>query len=90
MQKDCPLYKEPCHEHACEWYTHLLGTNPQNGQPVDEWGCAISWMPILQIEGAQKMNQLGGSIDSFRNEMVRQNDEMLSLNGPNRVRMING
>ena len=60
----------------CPLYLKLRGTNPQGGE-VDEWGCAISWVPILLLENAAKINQLGAAIESFRNEMVRQNNEML-------------
>ncbi|KKL18112.1 hypothetical protein LCGC14_2478770 [marine sediment metagenome] len=90
MQKDCPIYREPCHEHSCEFYIHLTGTHPQTGNPLDHWGCAISWLPILQIETSQRVNQMGAAIESFRNEMVRQNDELLRLNGDNGVRLIDG
>jgi len=90
MEKHCPIYKEPCHEYTCEWYIHIVGKHPQSDSPIDHWGCAISWLPVLQIEGNQRMNQLGGSIDSFRNEMSRQNEEMLELTDDKRERLLNG
>lgn len=69
----CPLIKKDCVEHKCAWYTQIAGTNPQTGQPVDEWGCAVAWMPIMAIEIAQKSNQTGAAVESFRNEVVNAN-----------------
>jgi hypothetical protein len=41
---------------------------------MDEWGCAMSWMPILLIENAQMSRQTGAAVESFRNEMVKTNE----------------
>jgi len=77
--KYCPLIKKDCIGLKCSWYTQIRGTNPNTGQPVDEWGCAITWMPILAIEVAQKENQTGAAVESFRNEVVRTNAENQQL-----------
>ena len=77
--KYCPLIKKDCIGLKCSWYTQIRGTNPNTGQPVDEWGCAITWMPILTIEVAQKENQTGAAVESFRNEVVRTNAENQQL-----------
>jgi hypothetical protein len=37
----------------------------------DRWGCAVGWLPMLLIEGAQQTRQAGAAIESFRNEMVQ-------------------
>jgi len=83
--KKCPLIKKACLEHDCYWYTHLTGHNPNTGQPMDEWGCAMTWMPILLVENSQQQRQTAASVDSFRNEMTRLNQpvEMKRLNGSN-------
>jgi len=49
------------------------GTNPNNGKPTEEWGCAMAWLPILMIENAQQSRQTGAAVESFRNEMVESN-----------------
>ncbi len=77
--KYCPLIKKDCIGLKCSWYTQIRGTNPNTGEPVDEWGCAITWMPILAIEVAQKENQTGAAIESFRNEVVKGNQENQKL-----------
>ncbi len=75
----CPLLKKDCVELKCAWFTQLRGKNPNNGQDVDEWGCAIAWMPILTIENSQQQRQTGAAVESFRNEMVKANAQTTEL-----------
>ena len=44
------------------------------GNQVDEYQCAISWMPMLLIENSGQQRQTGAAVESFRNEMVKAND----------------
>jgi hypothetical protein len=74
--KLCPLLKKECIEHQCEWFTHVLGNDPQTGKPLDHWNCAVPWLPMLLIDGTQQGRQTGAAIESFRNEMVRANKEI--------------
>ena len=55
----------------CSWFTQVRGQNPQTGEPVDEWGCAVTWMPLLLIENSNQTRQAGAAIESFRNETVK-------------------
>jgi len=41
---------------------------------VDEWGCAMAWLPVLIIENSQQQRQTGAAVESFRNEMVKSNE----------------
>jgi hypothetical protein len=71
----CPLHSfEPCRQLDCAWFTQVRGTNPNTGKEVDEWACAIAWMPILMIENSQQQRQTGAAVESFRNEMVKANE----------------
>ena len=49
----------------------VIGKNPQTGQEVNQWDCAITWLPTLLIEGSQQTRQAGAAIESFRNEVVK-------------------
>lgn len=69
----CPLVKGPCKKLECLWFIKLQGTNPQTGQAVDEYNCAVAWLPMLLIENAQMSKQTGAAVESFRNEMSTQN-----------------
>lgn len=77
--KLCPLLKKPCIEHECAWYMQVRGSHPQTGQPVDEYGCAQVWQPILTIENSQQQRQTAAAVESFRNEMVKGNDKTAAL-----------
>jgi hypothetical protein len=52
----------------------IAGLDPNTGQEIDHWGCAISWMPTLLIENSQQQRQTGAAVESFRNEMVNANE----------------
>lgn len=66
----CPLLKKDCIGLACSWFIQVRGTNPQSGQEVDEWACAIAWMPMLLISTTQEIRQGAAATESFRNEMA--------------------
>jgi hypothetical protein len=70
----CPLIKKDCIQTKCAWFIQLRGQHPQTGNDIDEWGCAVAWTPILQIETTQQSRQTGAAVESFRNEMVRTNE----------------
>ena len=74
MSNYCPLIQKKCKEHKCKFYIQVLGKNPQTGQDVSEWDCAITWLPMLLIEGSQQTRQTGAAIESFRNEVVKGQD----------------
>jgi hypothetical protein len=68
----CPLIGEECMKLKCEWFTQMRGTNPQTGEDIDEWGCAVTWLPMLLIENSQQQRQTGAAVESFRNETVNR------------------
>jgi hypothetical protein len=71
----CPLIKKDCVQLKCAWFTMLRGTNPNTGKEVDEWMCAITALPLLQIEVAKEARQGAAATESFRNEMVKANQQ---------------
>ena len=72
---NCPLNNfEPCKQLECAWFTQVRGHNPNTGDEIDEWACAITWLPILLIENSQQQRQTGAAVESFRNEMVQSNE----------------
>jgi len=70
----CPLIKKDCIGLQCAWFTQVRGTNPNTGKEVDEWACAITWLPVLLIENSQQQRSTGAAVESFRNEMVKANE----------------
>ena len=45
-----------------------------SGNQVDNYECAISWLPMLLIENSGQQRQTGAAVESFRNEMVKANE----------------
>jgi hypothetical protein len=70
----CPLVKKDCIGLQCAWFTQVRGHNPNTGKEVDEWACAITWLPVLLIENSQQQRSTGAAVESFRNEMVKANE----------------
>ena len=75
----CPLIQGPCKGLECSWYTQIIGANPQTGEAVDEWGCAVTWLPMLMIENSQQQRSTGSAVESFRNEMVKANETNINV-----------
>ena len=75
VKDNCPLNNfEPCKKLVCAWFIQIRGKDPQSGKDVDDWGCAVAWMPMMLIENSQQQRQTGAAVESFRNEMVKAND----------------
>ena len=74
MTKKCPLLKKACIEADCAFWTHILGTHPQSGMPVDQWGCAVTWLPLLLVENARHARGVQAAVESTRNEITSRQD----------------
>jgi hypothetical protein len=70
----CPLIKKDCIGLQCAWFTRVQGYDTNTGNQVDEYQCAIAWMPMLLIENSGQQRQTGAAVESFRNEMVKSNE----------------
>ena len=76
----CPLHNfEPCKQLDCAWFTKIAGKNPQGQKEVEEWGCAVTFMPILMVANTNSNTKTQAAIESFRNKMVSQQEELLQL-----------
>jgi len=69
----CPLIKKDCITHKCAWYMRISGLNPNTGEQLDDWGCAVAWLPVLLIENSQQQRQTGAAVESLRNEVNNYN-----------------
>lgn len=75
----CPLLKKECIGLECAWFQQLRGTNPNTGKEVDEWNCAIAWLPMLLVENSMQQRHTGAAVESFRNEVVKSSQEAVAL-----------
>jgi hypothetical protein len=79
--RTCPL-GSTCYEikdnriHRCAWHIKLSGKDAQ-GNEHDDWGCAMAWMPILQVEMSSTNRGQTQAIESLRNETVKRMDTQL-------------
>lgn len=75
IKDNCPLNSfKPCKKLECAWFMQIRGKDPQTGEDIDDWGCSMAWMPKLLIENALVSRQTGAAVESFRNEMVKENN----------------
>ncbi len=82
----CPLHNfEPCKQLDCAWFTKLAGKNPQGEKEIEEWGCAITFMPILMVANTNSNVRTQAAVESFRNIMVKQQEELLTLAEKNEI-----
>jgi hypothetical protein len=93
--KFCPLLKKDCVGLQCNWFMLVRGKHPQTGEDVDDWNCAITWLPVLLIENSQQQRHTGAAVESFRNEVVRTADanrevaqRLLQSNEPNILQVL--
>jgi hypothetical protein len=49
------------------WFTKLQGTDMNTGKDVDEYSCAVTWLPMLLVENSGQQRQTGAAVESFRN-----------------------
>jgi hypothetical protein len=75
----CPLIKKDCVGLTCAWYTRVQGIDNNTGNQVDNYECAISWLPMLLIENSGQQRSTGAAVESFRNEMVKSNEQSQQL-----------
>jgi len=68
-------------EHQCVLWSHFRGTNPNTGEPVDEFDCDLHWQSVLSIENAQQTRQLAASVDSLRNTIaaIAQQRQLMTI-----------
>jgi len=83
MKLTCPLGHtcQKCEEDGtvlerCMWYVKMRGTNPNTGEELDKWGCAIAWQPILMTEATKEARTLSASVQGNRNEVKKVGDKL--------------
>jgi hypothetical protein len=91
----CPIIKDECIQLKCAWFTKVEGYNINTGKQVEEWNCAMTFIPMLLIENSGMSRQTGAAVESFRNEMVKSNEttqkiftNMIGMSGNNNPKLI--
>ena len=76
--KFCPLIGKDCIQLQCSWFTQVRGTHPQTGEQVDEWGCAVTWLPLLLMENTKEQISTTDTLADFRDETIKENRTMFT------------
>lgn len=63
----CPLIRKECKENGCKFWIHITGENPQSGEVIDKYDCAVSWTPVLLLENARMNRATTAAVESSRN-----------------------
>ncbi|RLC99051.1 MAG: hypothetical protein DRI46_10170 [Chloroflexi bacterium] len=61
------------------WFVKIQGADPQTGDKIDEYNCAMSWQPILMVENSGQLRGVAVSVQSLRNETIKRQDVALGL-----------
>ena len=72
---NCPLDGfKPCRQLDCAWFMEMHGKHPSTGEPIKDWGCSMTWIPMMLIENGRQQHSTAAAVESFRNEMVKSNE----------------
>lgn len=61
--------KVKCIEHDCMMWTQVMGTHPQTGEQMNQWSCAVAWMPTLILNVAQEGRKTQAAIQHINNQL---------------------
>jgi hypothetical protein len=53
--------------HLCPLYVHLRGVDTNTGKEVDNWGCSLSFLPMLLVENSGQQRSTGAAVEQLRN-----------------------
>ena len=81
----CPFWHEMCEDGLtetmlkktkrgkapikCRMWKGVAGKDPQTGEVINKYDCAIAWQTTLQLETARVDFSLGGAVESLRNRV---------------------
>lgn len=76
----CPYWRQRMSKvcRTCPKWMHIRGRDPQTGQELDRWECSDVVVAKVQIEAVSAMRGNQSAVESFRNEMVRQNNQVIT------------
>jgi hypothetical protein len=77
---ECP-FGAKCEEikenklHRCRLYCNVRGKKPQSEEIIDQWDCSLAWLPMLSVENSQTNRGQTQALESFRNEISKNQRE---------------
>jgi hypothetical protein len=80
----CPFFKRDVSQvcHRCELYDVVRFNDPENPAAIrEQWGCTFLLANTISKSLGAACEGTQMAVESFRNEMVRQNRALLEANG---------
>lgn len=65
--------------HRCKWFTEVMGMNPQTGEQINRWDCAIAWLPVLTLEMSRTNQGQTAALENLRNIVADDNQRLLEV-----------
>ena len=86
----CPFHRKDTSKvcHVCPLWTQVRGADPQSGREIDDWRCAMAWLPTLILDGSQQTRQTGASADKVATEVAKVATEVATFH--NTMATLNG
>ena len=77
----CPLHRKDVSRvcHTCAWYTRIQGVNPQTGEHLDKWLCAITAQVLAVLDVGKAATAGAATTQELRNDMKRERGQQTRL-----------
>ena len=75
VEPNCPWINSSRAGRHLAWFTQVRGRDANTGKEIDDWGCAVAWLPVLLIENASQARHTSAAVESFRNEVAKTQQE---------------
>ena len=77
----CPLHRKAMEAvcHTCPLWMSVRGKNPQTGEELDDWNCALAWGPLLAVSVARETHAASVELNQMRNETKKAHDEHMTM-----------
>jgi len=92
MMDSLPSEKRKCHRcsfekgcrelvlsGACERWTHIKGSDPQTGEPLNKWSCIDDLQHILLLEIGNQTSKASVEVNALRNEVAKAHSEQMTM-----------
>jgi hypothetical protein len=74
---------------CCGFFVTLVGKNPQTDEVVNDPGCAVYFLPIINLEGNQMIRHAAASTDKVATEVQRHHATFIgALSEDGRMKLI--
>ena len=55
---------------ACRWWTGMAGKHPQTHEILNDYDCAVTWIPLITLENSQSVRQVAAQVSESTKAFV--------------------